>query len=262
MGPLRKDVPPQIYESGTCNGNETVRVKLTGITLGASNGRLVAGWTHDWPQPWSHQWFEGSNPRCADGEVTMTISLDTGYQASVNPDTAVISFAAQSGLSVTFPRSTLRDRIFEDGAARDTLADMVRGEVTGAVSRLLDFQIPHIGAFAVTNLLFPAQQTSHLESVHIPGDLVAFGKLKAPGIAVTPAMATVTTGGTLTFTASQAVTWSVPPGCGKITAGGVYTPPEKIARSKVIVVTATKDKAQAYAAVVVTPAQVQIATIL
>jgi hypothetical protein len=53
----------------------------------------------------------------------------------------------------------------------------------------------------------------------------------------------------------------VPRGAGMIEAG-VYTPPAKIAQSRVVVVTATEKDQQAYAAVVVTPAQVQVTPIM
>ncbi len=84
---------------------------------------------------------------------------------------------------------------------------------------------------------------------------------RAADLTVTPALATVTTAGKQTFTANLPVTWSA--SVGTIDTQGTYTPPAKLSRSRVVVVTAAAaTKVQAYATVVITPAEIQVAPII
>lgn len=252
-------------QSGHCKNAEPVMVRLKGIGFAPKDGWLTAAWQHQWPQPWSVQATTVLGTICDEGDVTMAIALDVSYRPGVDPVTAIISFTAATGLGVTFENADgggnlFHDVLFEQAEARQAVCDWIAKEVAATFGNLFDFTIPQIGAFAVTNLLFPGRQTSRLLDVRVPGDLVAFGTLKAPDFAVTPPVATMTTAETLTFAVpGQTVAWSVPRGAGTIDEAGVYRPPAKVARSKVVVVTATAQGQQAYAAVVVTPAQVQVA---
>jgi hypothetical protein len=106
----------------------------------------------------------------------------------------------------------------------------------------------------------------------VPGDLVAFGTLKATALAVSPALATITTGEQQAFTATAPVTWSA--STGTITADGHYSPPATVAGSQVVIITATAttatyettpaagDLGRAYAAVIVTQPHVQVAPLI
>ncbi|WP_219463347.1 hypothetical protein [Nonomuraea rhizosphaerae] len=253
-------------QSGWCGRPEPVVVPLKDIGFFVRSGRLAGTWKHDWPQPWSVELDTPLGPICEDGQVTMTVELDVSYLPSADPVTAVISFQPEGGIKVSYTTPDAGFDLLNKKEAQQGISDWIAGQVRDVLGDLLlGLEIPHVGAFAVTSLLFPGRQTSRLESAHVPGDLVAFGTLRASDLAVTPPVGSVATGGTLRLSADRPVSWSVPRGCGKIDATGLYTPPATLTSSKVVVVTATavtNSKEQAYAAVVVSPAEVRIAPII
>ncbi|GAA3818513.1 hypothetical protein GCM10022226_43810 [Sphaerisporangium flaviroseum] len=269
-------------QAGWCGKPEEVYLTLKDITLGSTSGWLTAKWSHQWTQPWSVEaGVPPLPPICDQGQVTMTISLNTVYRPAVDPVTATISFTADTGIDVTFPQPEAsafpKIDIFKEEEAREVTCRLIAEEVTARLGGLLDFTVQDIGAFAVTNLLFPGQQTSRLQVARVPGDLVAFGTLQAPDLAVAPPLSSLTTAETLRLTAGRPVTWSVPRGGGHIDADGLYTPPTSVSRSTVVVITATaqdpivvgdavreprRTDQRAYAAVVITPAQIQVTPII
>ncbi|MEU7858340.1 hypothetical protein [Nonomuraea sp. NPDC049141] len=249
-------------QSGWCGKPEPVMVTLKGISFAPAADGLAGEWKHDWPQPWSM-----TTLICQDGQATMMVKLAVAHRPSVDPVTGMISFAAAGGIAVSFSASDsnwLADLFgLPWKQIEQTVCDWIARQIRDLFAELLvGFEIPHVGAFAVTNLLFPGRQTSRLESAHVPGDLVVFGTLRASDLDVTPPVASVATGETLQFTADRPVTWSVPRGGGTIDATGRYRPPAAVTGSKVVVVTAAADRQQAYAAVVVTPADVRISPII
>jgi hypothetical protein len=269
-----------VYTSGGCSQDSPseVLVPLAGITFGPSGttdgSQILASWSGAWDQPWAHEILSSKFGECIPGSVPMTVTLHTVYAATVDQSTAEISFAAQNSLDITFPKSSIFDKIFTDGGAADAVAGLIRGAAQRALEAMFSFSLPEIGAFAVANLLFPDEQATQLDSVYVPGDLISFGTLQASALAVTPALATISTAEQLVFTASQPVTWSAT--AGSIDADGTYTPPASLARSLVVVITATATSpaarrdgdaatatpALAYAAVVVALAQVQVAPLI
>lgn len=252
--------------SGTWLYPEPVSLALGGIGFGPRNGWLTAKWVHSWPQSWGVKADSGLYPIYIDGVATMSTSIDVTYRPKVDPVTAVVSFTADTGIAVSVANVNQGDETFSDVVARGAagaITEQINEATTAVLGGLFDFLVPQVGAFAVTNLLFPGRQATRLQDVRVPGDLVAFGTLQGPDFAVTPPVATVTTAGTLTFAVpGEKVDWSVPRGAGTIGPDGVYRPPARLARSKVVVVTATAQRRQAYAAVVVTPAQVQVTPVI
>jgi hypothetical protein len=260
--------PTDVYTSGGCSQDSPseVLVPLAGITFGpsgtADGSQILASWSGSWNQPWAHHGLSGKLGFCNDGNVPMAVTLHTVYAATVNQSTAEISFTAQNSLDVTFSTPSVTNEIFPDAAAADAVAGLIQGAAQSALKNVFKFSLPEIGAFAVANLLFPDEQATQLDSVYVPGDLISFGTLQASALAVTPALATISTADHPVFTANQPVTWSA--SGGSIDADGNYTPPANLARSQVVVITATATSpaAQAYAAVVVAPAQVQVAPLI
>jgi hypothetical protein len=252
--------------SGTYDDPEPVSLSLGGIGFGPRNGLFTAKWVHTWRQSWGVTVPGPVYPISLNGTATMAISLDVTYRPTVDPVTAVVSFTADISLAVNVAKVERGDETFTEVVAKGAataISDQITEATTRVLGGLFQFTVPQVGAFAVTNLLFPGQQATRLQDVHVPGDLVAFGTLKAPDFVVTPPLATVTTAETITFAVpGQTPTWSVPRGGGTIDKAGVYTPPAKVARSRVVLVTATVQDQQVYAAVVVTPAQVQITPII
>ncbi|MGW4642726.1 hypothetical protein ACWEN6_29700 [Sphaerisporangium sp. NPDC004334] len=290
--PVRYTSEYGTVQAGWCGKPQDVYVTLKDIAFRSSAGALTGTWSHDWQQAWSVEVDLPALPTiCDEGQVTMTVELDTTYRPGVDPVTAEITFTSSGGVGVSFPApdDSFFKKIdpFQDEQARQLTCDLIAKEIVYQLSGLFGFTVPHVGAFAVTNLLFPGRQTARLLSAHVPGDLVAFGTLNAPGFAVSPPLSAVTTAETVRLAADRPVTWSVPRGGGRIGADGMYTPPAGLSRPKVVVVTATardpitvegddadgeavRDAAgkgfataqRAYAAVVVTPAQVAVAPII
>jgi hypothetical protein len=253
------------YWSGWCQAPSLVSVNISGLTLSATDGQLTAHWSATLDQPWAHTYVTLIPPTTCDNErIHMDASIERGYAVAVDPVTAVLSFTAQSGgvqVSYTSGDSSILETIFKDAGAADKMASKLAGNILAALQPIWQFQVPQVGAFAVTNLLFPDQNVVRLSTVRLPADLVAFGTLQASKLTVAPAMAIVATGQTVAFTASALVTWSA--SAGQITAAGAYTAPARVARSQVVVITATgADGTKAYAAALVTPAQVQVAPVI
>jgi hypothetical protein len=253
-------------QSGTYDELQPVLLSLGGIGFGPRNGWFTAKWVHTWPQFWGVTVPGPVYSISLNGMATMSISLDVTYRPTVDPVTAVVSFTADTSIAVGVAKVEQGDETFTSIVAKGAataISDQITEATTSALGDVLHLTVPQVGAFAVTNLLFPGEQTTRLQDVYVPGDLIAFGTLKAPDFVVTPPLATVTTAETLTFAVrGQQPTWSVSRGDGTIDKAGVYTPPVKVAQSRVVVVTATAQDQQAYAAVVVTPAQVRITPIM
>lgn len=253
------------YWSGGCQAPAPVVVGIFGLTLSVADGQLTARWSATLEQPWAHVYVTlGPYPKCDSERIQMDASIHTSYTADVDPVKAVLSFTTKSsGLRLSYSPgdSSILDQIFKDAGAADKLASKLEKELVAALEPIRDLKVPQVGAFAVTNLLFPDQNVVRLSTVRLPADLVAFGTLQASELAVQPAMTTMATGQAVAFTASAPVTWSA--SAGHITAAGEYTAPERVARSQVVVITATgADGKKAYAAALVTPAQVQVAPVI
>jgi hypothetical protein len=192
-------------------------VSIAGITLSAGGGQLTTQWSATTQQPWAPVYLTPPDPRvhCDSNYVQMNLSLQMSYAALADPVKATLSFTVQSGgtqVSYESADPGILDQIFKDAGAADKVAAALAGNIARALEPIRQFQVPQIGAFAVTNLLFPDQNVVRLAAVRVPADLVAFGTLQASELAVAPAMATVATGQAVTFTASAPVTWAASAG--------------------------------------------------
>lgn len=261
------------YWSGTESNNirlnqESVTVPINGISVTPAVNSIDISGSPSWGQPWvvgqpaPHigMYYQG-------GTVSMTANVNSTNVGSVDAQDNV-TFSADVGVGVSFAHSTIWQQIFSDGQASDAVGGQVQSAAQSALQSGFGFTLPQIGAFAVSSLAFPDEGVMRFSDVFIPGDLVLFGTIAASGTSVTPPLAQIDTSETATFTATAAganvpVTWSCSQGT--ISSDGVYTPTSVLSRPTVVVITATPtaDPTQpSYAAVIVSPAQVQVSPLI
>ena len=187
------------------------------------------------------------------GTVTMTASVTCDTTASVTAVQDTVTLAGTPSISVTFDASSINS---ETNFAGDwsQLADQITAAASTALTELFQVPLPQINAFAVSNLLFPGKNILDFQSVYLPGDLVIFGDVAAPGVLVSPGSATLGPGGSQQFSAttssSEAVTWTAT--YGTVSGSGLYTAPSTVSQVAVDTVVATGQQSGDAAAALVT----------
>ena len=159
-------------------------------------------------------------------------SVPADWTLAITSPTPSPTFSPAPGTYATLPPVTLSDS--NSSAAIYYTTDG---------SQPTSSSIPYTGAIALSG-------TTTIRAVAIAGgisSLLAAGTyaLAAPTIALTPSSATLTSSQTHAFTATvsgtsnTAVTWSVSPSIGSISAAGLYTAPASITSAQMVTVSAT-----------------------
>lgn len=234
--------------------HEPVVVPLSGTQLLLSSNQLHISARLQWPQDLA---IRAAAPRsegvAAWGTVTMTASVTCDTTASVTAVQDTVTLAGTPSISVTFDASSINsDTNFAGDWSQ--LADQITAAASAALTELFQVPLPQINAFAVSNLLFPGKNILDFQSVYLPGDLVIFGDVAAPGVLVSPGSATLGPGGSQQFSATtssgEAVTWTAT--YGTVSGSGLYTAPSTVSQVAVDTVVATGQQSGDAAAALVT----------
>jgi hypothetical protein len=234
--------------------HEPVVVPLSGTQLLLSSNQLHISARLQWPQDLA---IRAAAPRsegvAAWGQVTMTASVTCDTTASVTAVQDTVTLAGTPSISVTFDASSINsDTNFSGDWSQ--LADQTTAAASTALTGLFQVPLPQINAFAVSNLLFPGKNILDFQSVYLPGDLVIFGDVAAPGVLVSPGSATLGPGGSQQFSATtssgEAVTWTAT--YGTVSGSGLYTAPSTVSQVVVDTVVATGQQSGDAAAALVT----------
>lgn len=234
--------------------NEPVVVPLSGTQLLLSSNQLHISARLQWPQDLAiHAAEPHSEGVRAWGTVTMTASVTCDTTASVTAVQDTVTLAGTPSISVTFDASSINsDTNFAGDWSQ--LADQITAAASAALTELFQVPLPQINAFAVSNLLFPGKNILDFQSVYLPGDLVIFGDVAAPGVLVSPGSATLGPGGSQQFSAAtssgEAVTWTAT--YGTVSGSGLYTAPSTVSQVAVDTVMATGQQSGDAAAALVT----------
>ena len=226
-------------EAGFGSKPGDIQVPLTTMTVSPQNNQITFSWNETWGQLFLVE-VEGRGGGNFSGNVTMTTDSASSTTATVDPATDVVTFNGSIGVAIGFQSANSVASIL-NAIAQETgnMGRAAANTINGALSGLLQFQLPGIDTFAVSQLLFPQEHILSLQNAFVPGDLAIFGDLQTTGIEVSPIAPTVTESQQLTFTSnSQSVRWSVN-GQGTINPQGVYTAPAMITNISTDVVTAT-----------------------
>ena len=233
---------------------EPVVVQLSGTQLLLSSNQLHISARLQWPQDLA---IRAAAPRsegvAAWGTVPMTASVTCDTTASVTAVQDTVTLAGTPSISVTFDASSINsDTNFAGDWSQ--LANQITAAASAALTELFQVPLPQINAFAVSNLLFPGKNILDFQSVYLPGDLVIFGDVAAPGVLVSPGSATLGPGGSQQFSAtpssSEAVTWTAT--YGTVSGSGLYTAPSTVSQVAVDTVVATGQQSGDAAAALVT----------
>ncbi len=223
-------------------------------------------------QQWTDQWYHdytlivAGNPVNYHDPISVSnqITVHSSFTPTIESSTCQISFQLDNEPQNSF-QATDQDGDNASYLYNDYAQD-VGQVITQNFTPFTNIAPPPISTFAVSNLLFPQQHILNFKNVYLPGDLVIFGDIFTSSVATSPASATVAAGQTQQFTATSkgqpaAVTWSISPRRGQISATGVYTAPGSVSRTQNILVTATTSDGTetSHAVVMLVPAGVLLA---
>jgi hypothetical protein len=235
------------YTSGLLGNiahEESVVVPAQSVAIKSSNNVVSIELDLQWSQSFVSQ-VTTSNPSTGSHtsytQFTDNLSSTISGQgtASVDPSTNIITFTSP------MPTISLND---DDNWTTDSASDVektLEDGVSKAYGPAFDISVVEINAFSVTNLLFGATQTVSLSKAAVPGDLILFGNLATPDLAVTPLQALLTPGQTeqlnvtLDGQGTTAVTWHLSPNLGSVDASNLYTAPAKVSKPTQVVLAAT-----------------------
>ena len=240
------------WMTGRCNGVTSDRW-LFGMSLGpmiwqaANNCVQLQAFTTD---PQRDMIFVPPNMVCQQ----LTISFDVAYSATYTPyiDTTTndIVFDGSSSFSINCISNIPPDEYGFD--ASDAISQVQNAAQT-LFGKATAFTLPDIAAFTLDTLLFPNQSSINLETVYLPGDLVAFGNVASGNIQISPSMPTLAAGQSVSFTAvippGDSVQWMAEKG--SIDQNGLYTAPSVVNRGSISWVTAQSSKTGQTASAVV-----------
>jgi hypothetical protein len=195
---------------------------------------------HGFPAPHIGIGYDG-------GTVNMTASINDQNAGSVDPVKDTVTFTGTISVNVSFDHSSIWSQIFSDGSASDRVGGDVQSATQNLLQGLLNFSLPQVNAFAVSNLLFPQEHILSFRTVYVPGDLLILGDVQTSSVATSPLFVTLTSGQTQQFTATlpstdtKGVTWSMSPPVGTISTSGLYTAPATVTSAASVVMTATSN---------------------
>lgn len=231
------------YVSGTSVGmqvtKQAVNVPFPTTTIGSdAQGHIAIAGSSSWNQPWAKGVLSKWGMNYTNGTVGMHARVGCTSVGIVDPVHDIISFKGVPSIEVSFDQSSTFDQLFGSGGAGNVVGQQIADNVTPALAGLFTFSFPQINAFAVSNLLFPAEHILSLKDVYVPGDLVIFGSVQKQGVAVTPVQATLGPGQTEQFMASggASVTWAAQ--LGTVSSSGHYTAPASISHPQTDVISA------------------------
>lgn len=228
------------YFSGTASletGEQptAVNVPLSGVQVAPRNNDIVVSGTVPWNQNLS---AVIAVPRTEgywnSGTVTMTWTISCPNTGTVDSASDTVSFSGTPSVNVLFDASS----IWSNASAWNEVGETIASQAQSRLQQLFTLQLPQVNAFAVSNLLFPAEHILAFSQVYVPGDLVIFGDVQKQGVAVTPVQATLAPGQAQQFTASGAtnVQWAAQ--LGSIAKTGLYAAPAQILRAQTDVISA------------------------
>lgn len=227
------------YTSDDRTNKTPVSFPLAGMTVVPNQGAITVNLDTTWTQYYTiiggHSQFEA-----------VTSQLQATYNLTATPTvdstTDIVSFSGNGTPQIVDPDPPGWFKKFLT-ADSPFPAQMVLDIQPTLETIFSKFELPSVNTFALSNILFPSQHIANYQDASVPGDLLLAGQLSQP-VSVSPAMATVSPGGTQSFTASSGgqnlskVTWELTPNIGSIDANGNYTAPLTISRPLVVVVTA------------------------
>lgn len=231
------------YVSGTGSGMQVRRdfvfmpFPKTTIECNLQGHISIAG-SAAWDQSWAKGTLSKWGMDYTDGTVGMHATASAECLGAVDSGNDIITFTGTPSVGITFDTSSIFDILFGSGGAANVVGQQIVDRATPMLERLFSFKFPQVNAFAVSNLLFPAQHILSLKDVYVPGDLVIFGDVQKQGAVVTPVQVLLGPGQTQQFTASGAtsVTWTAQ--LGTISSSGLYTAPPSIRQAQTDVISA------------------------
>ncbi|MCC6964746.1 MAG: hypothetical protein IT391_00500 [Nitrospira sp.] len=231
------------YVSGTGSGmqvsREFVFMPFPKTTIESNRqGHISIAGSSAWDQSWAKGTLSKWGMNYTDGTVGMHATASAECLGAVDSGNDIITFTGTPSVGITFDNSSIFDILFGSGGAANVVGQQIVDGATPVLEGLFSFKFPQVNAFAVSNLLFPAQHILSLKDVYVPGDLVIFGDVQKQGAAVTPVQVVLGPGQTQQFTASGAtsVTWTAQ--LGTISSSGRYTAPPSIRQAQTDVISA------------------------
>lgn len=231
------------YVSGTGSGMQVTRQSVVVIfpktTIGPDpQGHISIAGSSAWEQSWVKGILSKFGMDYIDGTVGMHATVSAACLGAVDPATEIITFTGTPSVGITFDQSSVFDLLFGSGGAGNVVGQRIVDKAAPVLDGLFTFKFPQVNAFAVSNLLFPAQHILSFSNVYVPGDLVIFGNVQKQGVAVTPVQVLLGPGQTQQFTASggTSVTWTAQ--LGTISSSGLYTAPPSIRQAQTDVLSA------------------------
>jgi hypothetical protein len=227
------------YTSDDRTNKTPVSFPLAGMTVVPNQGAITVNLDTTWTQYYTiiggHSQFEA-----------VTSQLQATYNLTATPTvdstTDIVSFSGNGTPQIVDPDPPGWFKKFF--SADSPFPEQMVLDIQPTLEKIFsNFELPSVNTFALSNILFPSQHIANYQNVSVPGDLLLAGQLSQP-VSVSPATATVSPGGTQSFTASSGgqnlnnVTWELTPNIGSIDANGNYTAPLTISRPLVVVVTA------------------------
>lgn len=231
------------YVSGTGSGvpvtRQSVDVIFPKTIIGPDpKGYIFIAGSSAWEQSWAKGTLSKFGMDYIDGTVGMHATVGATCLGAVDPVTEIITFTGPPSVVITFDQSSIFDLLFGSGGAGNVVGQRIVDKAAPVLDGLFTFKFPQVNAFAVSNLLFPAQHILSLRDVYVPGDLVIFGNVQKQGVAVTPVKVLLGPGQTQQFTANgeTSVTWTAQ--LGTISSSGLYTAPCSIVQAQTDVISA------------------------
>jgi hypothetical protein len=235
------------FWSSDDRGNaKSVRIPLAGFKVEPGQNMITASWTPRHTQHWTlHREWVDFNENLQINDFILKSVLSPAFRQSGPPSVDPISAVVTFGGTGEFSLNADGDPKFWDEIFNRVIAvpDAIRNRLRDTIGPpFRSFHLPNVDAFALGNLLFPAQHAVSFKEAKLPGDLYLTGSL-AQRIAVTPPDVAVSSGKTVQFTATsfteKEVFWQITPkNFGSISSTGLYTAPSKVDQARVVIVSA------------------------
>lgn len=244
--------------SGSKDSQSDASVPFAGLAVQPDNNLLSIQWSGSFDQEFGTSQSGMRHDNISETNVHMTISANFSATATVNQTSQEVSFNpnGQPNVCVNFESSSWVSKWFGNGDIRDKASSQMAQASQKSIAQVFNVPLPQVNTFAVSHLLFPAENYFQYLQAYVPGDLAIFGQIQPSETAfsISPLQSVVAAKQTLQLQAKVANTsWTINPQIGSISQSGLYSAPEDVSSQVSLLVEATAEGEETFAVITLLP---------